>query len=134
MSLRRTTAALAGVALLVVPGLAQPPDAGGDKTPMFPHGRSFDFGDVPRGREVRHDFHIVNASDVPLTVQAVRVSNGAAKAKLNKKTLLPDELGTLAVSLDTRRFSGPKSIIIFLTIVSGGVTTESQLRLSVTTR
>src|SRR4051812_4141783 len=110
MSLRRTTAALAAAALLAAPGLAQPPDAGGGKTPMFPHGRSYDFGDVPRGREVHYGFHLVNTTNIPLTVQAIRLSNGAATARLNQKTLLPDELGTLAVSLDTRRLSGPKTV------------------------
>ena len=41
---------------------------------MFPDGVVHDFGKVPRGIQARHAFRIVNTSDVPLRILALRIS------------------------------------------------------------
>lgn len=89
-----------------------------EKSPL---GLVHDFGKVPRGTQLRHTFRIINTSDVPLRILSARTSSGALNGRSTKDVLQPGEEGTLEVSLDSRRFSGPKTCVLWLTTANGKV-------------
>ena len=115
ISLKRTT-------VLLVLGLAAlgaaPPVRQDDK--MFPDGRNYDFGKVIRGMPVKHALRIVNTSDVTLEVVSVRVQMSPMSAWVTKAVLRPKEVGTLEITVDTKRFVGRKTMILRLETKQGG--------------
>ena len=89
---------------------------------MFPDGRDYDFGKVPRGALVKFAFRIVNTSDVTLTIADIKVNGSPQRADMIKRVLQPKEEGKLEVSVDARRFVGRKTMGIWLTTEHGEVT------------
>jgi hypothetical protein len=82
-----------------------------DGKPVVEH----DFGTAAKGTQLQHRFPITNIYGVPLQLQA-RVSCDCTNVTLSRQTLQPKEAGYLDVVMDTRRFSGPKVVTIFLTV------------------
>jgi hypothetical protein len=92
--------------------------------PMFPDGLKHDFGTVQRGPEYRHTFRIVNTSNVPLQIVSLRRTVGPYSCQLGRSTkpvLQPTEVGQIEVILDTSRFSGPKTLSVWLTVDNGKI-------------
>jgi hypothetical protein len=74
-----------------------------------------DFGVVPRGAVLQHRFPITNIYAVPLQV-SWRVSCGCVSANPMPQVLEPRQSGYLDVAMDTMRFSGPKSVDLYVTV------------------
>jgi hypothetical protein len=77
-----------------------------------------DFGNVPHGAQLHHRFTITNIYAVPLEIMAPtpRTSCGCATATVSTRVLKPREKGYLDVLMDGHRFTGPKSISIYITV------------------
>ena len=86
----------------------------------FPDGRDHDFGTVKPGRPLKHVFRVVNASsDTPVRITSVHVSCGCLTGSMNKRGLEPNEEGKLEVTVDSSRFAGRKSMLLFLEMQQG---------------
>jgi hypothetical protein len=77
---------------------------------------SHDFGTVPRGTLLAYKFPIYNPYAVPLTLTQVRTSCGCVTVTAPPGAIGPKESAVLDVTMDTRKFQGPKSVAIFVTV------------------
>lgn len=75
---------------------------------------SKDFGSVPKGPALTHPFRLVNKTRTTVTVSSVRVSCGCVTASVLKSTLAPGEDTIVHAHMDTRRFSGVKTVTIYV--------------------
>lgn len=76
---------------------------------------SKDFGSVPRGPAQKHDFRVVNKSKQAVNISSVKVSCGCLTAYASPKTFLqPGEETTIVTSMDTTRFTGAKSVTVYV--------------------
>jgi hypothetical protein len=75
---------------------------------------SKDFGSAPRGPTLSHPFRLVNNTKGDITIASVRVSCGCVSASALKTTLKPGEETAILAHMDTNRFSGTKSVTIFV--------------------
>ena len=75
---------------------------------------SKDFGSVPRGPTLQHPFRLVNRTKTTVTIANVRVSCGCVTATALKGSLAPGEETAVLAQMDTRRFSGPKTVTIYV--------------------
>jgi hypothetical protein len=82
---------------------------------MFKDGTSHDFGSVPRGGVLYHRFKISNVYAVPLEISA-RVGCSCVTATISARVLDPRQEGYIDVTMDTRRFPGPKKVDIHFTV------------------
>jgi uncharacterized protein DUF1573 len=76
---------------------------------------SRDFGSVPRGPTLKHPYRIVNNTGAPVHIAGVRVSCGCVSASALKNDLGPGEETAILANMDTRRFSGVKTVTIYVT-------------------
>ena len=73
-----------------------------------------DFGTVPFGQTQVHHFKITNTTQGVVTITNHRVSCGCVSTTLQTNTLRPGESTYLTATMDTRRFIGPKEVIVFV--------------------
>jgi hypothetical protein len=83
---------------------------------MFKGANEHDFGSVPRGSQLYHRFPITNIWAVPLELTSVRVSCGCVTVTPSSKVLQPRDSAFLDVTMDSRRFTGPKTVTIYVTV------------------
>jgi hypothetical protein len=83
---------------------------------LFGNETSHDFGIVARGAQLKHSFKMTNIYKVPLEITQTRVSCGCVTVTPSAKVLQPGESGTLEVNMDGTRFSGLKSVDIYVTV------------------
>ncbi len=76
---------------------------------------SKDFGSVPRGPTLEHHFRVVNNTARPVHIANVRVSCGCVSASVHKTFLQPGEETAVQARMDTTRFTGIKSVTIYVT-------------------
>lgn len=76
---------------------------------------SNDFGSVPRGPAATHQFTLTNNTGAPVHIAGVRVSCGCTTAAPAQTDLKPGQSTVINASMDTRRFSGHKSVTIYVT-------------------
>jgi uncharacterized protein DUF1573 len=76
--------------------------------------QSHDFGNVPIGPAIHHDFKIKNTTNQTLHIANLRVSCGCTTPSTPNATILPGETGIVHAQMDTRRFSGAKSVTVFV--------------------
>jgi Protein of unknown function (DUF1573) len=107
---------------------AGPPVRQDDK--MFPDGRTYDFGKVKRGTPVKFTLRFVNTSDVTLEVSSVKVHMGPMNARMAKWILQPQEVGTVEVTVDTTRFVGRKTMLLWLETKHGEVSQTFDFRIT----
>jgi hypothetical protein len=82
---------------------------------------SKDFGSVPRGPTLQHPFRIKNTTKSVVTISGVRVSCGqCSSASALKSTLNPGEETAVMGYMDTTRFSGVKTITVYVTFSQPG--------------
>jgi hypothetical protein len=79
-------------------------------------GTSHDFGTVAPGAQLRHRFILKNIYKVPLEITGVRASCGCAMFAHTTKAISPGEEGGIDVTLDSRRFRGPKTVSIYVRV------------------
>jgi hypothetical protein len=96
---------------------------------IFPESRH-DFGMVPRGVKVKHDFLMVNRLAEPITILNLRPSCGCTSGRANSSTVAPGQSVTIEAEMDTRNFVGPKSTVLVVSLVTAGGQ-EGEARLGV---
>jgi hypothetical protein len=92
--------------------------------------KSHDFGMVPRGAKVRHDFLLVNRLQEPITILNLRPSCGCTSGRANVPTVAPGQSAVIEAEMDTRNFVGLKSTILYVTLVTASGR-EGEARLGV---
>ena len=75
---------------------------------------SKDFGSVPRGPTLTHEFHVTNNTKNVVRISSVRVSCGCVSATALKGTLNPKEETSIVAKMDTTRFTGSKTVTIYV--------------------
>jgi hypothetical protein len=75
---------------------------------------SFDFGEVPEGPQVTHEFKFTNTGKEPLVLSNVRASCGCTTPSWPKEPVLPGKESAIVVTYNTQGRPGPftKSITI----------------------
>jgi len=82
---------------------------------------SKDFGSVPRGPTLEHNFHITNNTGRPVQISNVRVSCGVCSSAFAQKTYLnPGEETVIVAKMDTTRFVGHKNITVTVNFSAPG--------------
>ena len=77
-------------------------------------GMSKDFGSVPHGQNLIHNFRITNNTKDPINISNIRVSCGCVSATANRGFLNPGEETTLVAKMDSSRFFGVRTVTIFV--------------------
>jgi hypothetical protein len=83
---------------------------------MFAEGLTHDFGSVPRGAQLFHRFKMTNIWAVPIEITQVRASCGCVTATTKTTTLKPRESAFLEVQMDAKRFTGPKTVSVYVSV------------------
>lgn len=93
------------------------------KDKRFPDGRDHNFGTVKSGPTLKYTFRIVNTSDIPLEITALRGSSChfPGNAWVSKHVLQPNEEGKVMIAIDTRRFRGSKTASFWLKVEQRGI-------------
>lgn len=86
-----------------------------DGLPALFDNRVHDFGNVPIGPLLSHEFTIKNTTKQALHISNVRVSCGCVAASATKDTVAPGQSTTIYASMDTRRFIGSKTVTVYVT-------------------
>ncbi len=79
--------------------------------PMFEE-NSHDFGNVPRGAHVEHEFVLTNKYQENLHIEKVHSSCGCTIPRFEKQNLKTYEKGAIICEFNTRSFTGAKSAVI----------------------
>lgn len=83
---------------------------------LFAKGTTHNFGNVPRGAVLSHQFTMTNIYAVPLEIVNTRVSCGCVTVKPGVNVLQPKESTTVDITMDGRRFTGPKTVNIYISV------------------
>ena len=83
---------------------------------MFPDGLNQDFGVVPHGAQLFHRFALTNLYAVRMEITSITPGCGCVTATASKRVLEPRETATIDVNMDARRFTGPKAVIVRVTV------------------
>jgi hypothetical protein len=121
------------LALLVLALATTTASAQGWAEKMFKSGVKHDFGTVPRGAQLAHPFPITNIYKVPMTITQVKSGCGCVTAVATKTVLQPLESTTIEVRMDTRRFTGAKTVGIRVTVGPDFIS-SAELRVSANSR
>jgi hypothetical protein len=105
--------------------------AWGDK--LFRGQTAHDFGSVPHGSQLYHRFPMTNIWAVPVELSSIRTSCGCVTVTPSPRLLQPRESGFVDVTMDTHRFTGPRSVSIYITLGPQYVST-AMLRVSAYSR
>ena len=89
-----------------------------------------DFGSVPRGSKVRHEFLIINRFQEPITVLDVRASCGCTTGRSSASLVPPGTSATINAEMDTRNFVGRKATVLYVNLVSASGK-QAEIRLGV---
>jgi hypothetical protein len=104
------------LALIVTAAAATAASAQNWAEKMFPDGITHDFGVVPHGAQLFHQFKLKNIYAVRMEITSITPGCGCVTASASKRVLEANEEATLDVSMDGRRFTGPKSVIVRVTV------------------
>jgi Protein of unknown function (DUF1573) len=92
-----------------------------------------DFGPVPRGSKVRHNFVLTNRQNDAITILDVRASCGCTTGRANATIVPPGSSAVVEAEMDTRNFVGRKETTLFVSVVnSRGQDGEVRLAVSST--
>ncbi len=87
-----------------------------------------DFGPVPRGAKVHHEFVLTNRFNEPVTILDVRASCGCTTGRASASVVPPGGAATVAAEMDTRNFVGRKATVLFVSVVTAsGKQAEARL-------
>jgi hypothetical protein len=84
---------------------------------LFPEKRH-DFGMVPRGVKVKHEFLLINRLAEPITILNLRPSCGCTSGRTNTATVAPGQTAVIEAEMDTRNFVGPKSTVLYVSLIT----------------
>ena len=82
----------------------------------FKGSTTHDFGSVARGAQLYHQFQMTNIWAVPLEITSVRTSCGCITATASQQVLQPRESASVDIKMDAHRFTGPKTVSIYVTV------------------
>jgi Protein of unknown function (DUF1573) len=121
------------LALMVVTltATAAPAQAWAEK--MFKEGTTHDFGNVPRGTELFHQFKITNIYAVRMEVVSIHSGCNCTTATCSKRVLESHETATIDVSMDAKRFTGAKTVLVRVT-VGPEYTSAAELKVTANSR
>lgn len=86
------------------------------------------FGPVPRGAVVRHNFVMTNKYAETLTILDVRASCGCTSGRASSTTVAPGQSVNIEAQMDTRNFVGQKATKLTVTFMTqSGQSAEVQL-------
>lgn len=126
MSRRMVQAAWFGITLAAF-GAAPPAQNSNWAERMFAE-LGHNFGPVPRGAVVRHDFEMTNNTNETLTVLDVRASCGCTSGRASATTVAPGQTVQIEAQMDTRNFVGRKATKLTITLLTAsGKNAEVQL-------
>lgn len=91
---------------------------------------SHDFGPVPRGAIVRHNFVLTNRFDEAITILDVRASCGCTTARALSTKVDPGQQTAIEALMDTRNFVGKKATTVTISLVSSSGR-QAEIRLGV---
>lgn len=77
---------------------------------------SHDFGSVPRGAQLFHRFEVHNPYAVRLELFNIRASCGCVSVNPTTLQLEPRQKAYLDVTMDARRFTGSKTVTIYVSV------------------
>jgi hypothetical protein len=80
--------------------------------------RGIDFGPVPRGAKVRHNFVLTNRFNEALTILDVRASCGCTSGRASAATVPPGGQAVIEAEMDTRNFVGPKATTLTVSLMT----------------
>jgi hypothetical protein len=83
---------------------------------LFKDNTSHDFGNVPRGGVLSYKFTLTNIYAVPLEITGTRVSCGCVTVTPSSLKIGAKETATIDVTMDARRFTGQKTVSIYITV------------------
>jgi hypothetical protein len=92
-----------------------------------------DFNTVPHGAQLFYRFNITNIYAVRMEITQIAVGCHCVTATPSKRVLEPRETATIDVQMDARNFTGPKSVIIKVTVGPDFVST-AELRVTANSR
>lgn len=119
---------LGAVLALGVTALAPAQAAGPDWAKGLFTEQGHDFGPVPRGAVVRHNFVIQNRTNELINIVDVRASCGCTTGRALVQTLQPGQSGVVEAQMDTRNFVGNKATTLTVTLItSSGRQSEVKL-------
>lgn len=78
---------------------------------------SHDFGTVPRGTVLKHQFPVTNIYRWPMRIGQIRTSCGCVIATASNTVLgvnSDDKIGSIEVVMDGRKFSGEKEVTLYV--------------------
>jgi hypothetical protein len=89
--------------------------------------KRYQFGKVPAGQEVRHNFEFTNTGTETLEIRSVQTSCGCTTAGEYARSIPPGGHGSIPIVLRTANYSGPlhKTITVISTAVNSPLTTLS---------
>ena len=100
-------------ALLVGASLLSPV-VGADSLASLFDTQVHDFGNVPVGPMLHHAFTIKNTTNSTLRIANLRVSCGCVTPSASTMVIPPGKTATVNAQMDSRRFVGAKSVIVFV--------------------
>ncbi|MCI0642935.1 MAG: DUF1573 domain-containing protein [Gemmataceae bacterium] len=83
---------------------------------LFANQTSHDFGNVPRGAQLKHTFKITNIYKVPLEITNIRVTCGCLSVTGHPRVLQPNDSADFIINMDANRFNGPKTVRLYVTV------------------
>src|SRR5438105_12679808 len=86
---------------------------------LFPRNRH-DFGPVPRGAKVKHDFLLVNRLAEPISILNLRPSCGCTSGRASASIVGPGQTAVIEAQMDTRNFVGLKSTVLYVALMTAG--------------
>jgi hypothetical protein len=95
---------------------AQPAETRPWAEKLFQGVTTHDFGSVAHGAQLKYSFGLKNIYAVPLQITNVRVTCGCLSVKPSTRAVGSGETATLDVTMDARRFTGPKDIKVYVTV------------------
>jgi hypothetical protein len=80
--------------------------------------KGHDFGPVPRGAKVRHNFVLTNQLNETITVLDVHASCGCTSGRTSATTVPPGGRAIVEAEMDTRNFSGRKQTTLYVSVAN----------------
>jgi hypothetical protein len=90
---------------------------GGWAQSLFSEG-GINFGPVPRGAKVRHNFVLTNRTNEAITILDVRASCGCTSGRASASQVLPGGQAVVEAQMDTRNFVGLKATTLTVSLVT----------------
>lgn len=124
---RMAGVAMVGVVLATLGASSAPARADSWAERMFTE-FGHDFGPVPRGAVVRHNFVMTNKYNEAITILDLRASCGCTSGRASATSVAPGQQANIEAQMDTRNFVGRKATKLTVTfLTASGQSAEVQL-------